>query len=216
MQIRSAGLNLFRAAFVAAIILLPGRAVFADTLDYTFSGVGAGTIGSGKTSTSFNGAFSISFVANTSEILPADPGYYLLPVTNGIFTEGGFTATITNAEIEVNGNPFVQGVPGSWETVFLFDPSFGSIGISFAPDLLDYALSTPIHVPGTNGTIGAFQSVSSFPTTGGGSVAFSGLTSLDFDVTEPQSSSPVPEPSTLALLSAGLSGAGMLRRRFLS
>ncbi len=212
LRVGNAKINLLNAAFAVATILLPARAVFADTLDYTFSGVGSGTINS---TTFTDEAFSVTFTEDTSAITGSGGYFFYNPAGDGTFTEGTYSATINNALIEVNGNNNTGS--GAYETVFLFNSDFGSsIGISEDPALLGYALATPI----TTGTvpssstypspnIGAFQDALGFTTTSGDTVEFTSLDALDFTVTSPSS---VPEPSMLFFLFPVLVGFVLVRR----
>jgi hypothetical protein len=212
LSIKACRSVLLPAAFAISAMLLAAPASRADTLNYTFSGVGSGAI-TGNTNTTFTNAnFSINFTEDPADVVGnGTPGYYLLEDITGTLTEGAYSATVTGATIEVNANGS-QG--GNFSDVFLFDTSYGSIGIFDDPDLYGYNLATPGSFPGSNGSIGAYQSSSGYTTTSGDTVSFSGLSSLDFDVTP--TVGPVPEPSTLALLSAGLGGLALLRRRFQS
>jgi hypothetical protein len=212
-MLRRLSAKLPAASFALAIILLPAG-VLASTLDYTFSGVGSGTI-SGNTNTTFSDAdFTVSFTENTSAITSPDTGYYEYAGIDGTFTEGSYTTTFTDDTIEVNGNPNTG--MGSYETVFLFaSDNSNSIGISENPALLGYTLATPVTTGVQTSNIGAFSDATGFSTTTGDSVQFTGLTSLDFTAAQPTSA--VPEPSSLALLLiAGLGGIAVLRRRFVS
>jgi hypothetical protein len=213
--------NILSAAFAVAMILSPASAALGSTLNYTFSGVASGTITTASnTVTTFTAtAFSATFVEDTANITGG--GGFLLynPAGDGTFSEGSYTATFNNAIIEVNGNGDTGS--GSFETVFLFNSDFGSsIGISDDPTLLGYDLTTPIttgSIPSSstfpNPFIGAFQDALGFTTTGGDTVQFTGLDSLDFTVTSP-STSPVPEPSNLGFLAGGgLMLAAIARRK---
>jgi hypothetical protein len=212
LRFESAKKVLLSAAVAVAVLLLPAR-VFASTLDYTFTGVGTGTITGTHAGTFTNTAFSVSFVENTTNIVPLSPGYNYYPLISGTFTEGSYTTTFTNDYLEVNGNGNTGS--GNYETVFLFNSTFGtSLGITSNPALSGYALATPVTtgvITGAN--IGAFTDATGFTTNTGDVVEITGLSSLDFTVTNP---SAVPEPSTLLLLTTGISGIGMLRRRFKS
>lgn len=201
--------NLLNCALAVAIVLFPASTVFADTLTYTFSGQGSGTINGTTDFTDVN--FNVTFVENTANIVGG--GGFLLynPAGNGTFTEGSYSATFNNAIIEVNGNGNTG--MGAFETVFLFNSTFGSaIGISEDPALLGYALATPIttgSVPSSssNPSIGAFQDATGFTTTGGDIVEFTSLDSLDFTVT-----SATPEPSTLLFMLPVVLGFAAVRK----
>jgi hypothetical protein len=203
--------NPIAAAVAVVVVLLPARTVFATTLNYTFSGVGSGTIAGNTNATFTNAPFTVTFAENTASI-GGSGGYYLYnPAGDGTFTEGSYTSDITNGIIEVNGNANTGA--GSYETVFLFNSDFGSsIGISDDPTLLNYALATPIATGSVSSNIGAYQDATGFTTNTGDVVQFTGLSTLDFTVAAPASSS-TPEPSTIGMLGAGLFAAGLLRRR---
>jgi hypothetical protein len=203
---------LLAVAAVVAVALYPSNSAFADEFTYTFSGTGSGVI-SGNTNTTFSdAAFNITFMEDTANVVNnGTPGYFLLSGISGSFTEGSYSATITNASIEDNGN---GSMGGNFETVFLFDgtPSVGSIGIFDDGELLGYDLTTPISVSGSDpgAGAGAFQPSSGYSTTGGDTVQFTGIDSLTFTA-GPVSAT--PEPSSLALLATGISGIVTLRKR---
>ncbi len=210
-------IGFMKTAILGAVLLSAGT-MSASTLVYTFSGTASGTITSGKTSTTFTSqAFSVSFTENTSAIT-GSAGFFLYnPASAGTFTEGSYSATLTNAIIETNGNGNTGS--GAYETANLFNSSFtNGVTLDSDPALLGYALSTTID----SGLITAGADLAptlnslgqGFTTSTGDVVEFTGLTALDFAVTTPPTTSAVPEPSTLMLLTAGLSGIGMLRRRF--
>jgi hypothetical protein len=216
LQMQFSRINLLSAAFAAAIILLPARAAFASTLDLSFTGQGSGTITDGSTVTTFTDeAFSVSFVEDTTAVSQAGGYDYDKPAGDGAFTEGSYTATINNANIAVNGNGNT-GV-GSYYTVFLFNSDFGSsIGISEDAVLAGYGLVTPIttgSIPSSstypNPNIGAFQDALGFTTSGGSTIEFTSLDSLDFTASVPSS---VPEPSMLLLILPALMAIVLVRR----
>jgi hypothetical protein len=218
LRIGCARINLLSAAFAAAIILLPARAVFASTLDLSFTGVGSGTITAGNTVTPFTDeAFSVAFVEDTTSVTSAGGYAYDNPAGDGAFTEGSYAATITNANIAVNGNGNTG--MGSYYTVFLFNSDFeSSIGISEDSVLAGYGLVTPIttgSIPGSsaypNPNIAAFQDPLGFTTSSGATVEFTSLDSLDFTASTPTTST-VPEPSMLFCILPALMDCVVVRR----
>lgn len=212
-------IGFMKTAILVAVLLLSAGTMSASTLVYTFSGTASGTITSGKTSTTFtNQAFSVSFTENTSAIT-GSAGFFLYnPASAGAFTEGSYSATLTNAIIETNGNGNTGS--GAYETANLFNTAFDNgVTLDSDPALLGYALNTTVDSGLVTNSLDLAPTLNGvgdgFTTSTGDVVEFTGLTALDFAVTvPPPSTSAVPEPSTLALLTAGLSGIGMLRRRF--
>jgi hypothetical protein len=212
LKMEFAKTSLLGAAVAAvAVALFAAHSASAATLDYTLSGVATGTI-AGNTNANFTGAtFSVTFVENTSSIVPLGPGYNIYEGISGTFTEGSYSTTITGADLEVNGNANTGS--GSYETVFLFNSDFGSsLGISDDATLLNYALASTINTGSVTSNLGAFQDVAGFSTTTGDTIEFTGVQSLDFAATQPTAAT--PEPSSLILLLSSVSGAGLLRRRF--
>ncbi len=206
--------KLIRMALAVAMILLPASAARADTLDYTFSGTGSGTIAGNTNATFTDAAFTVSFAEDTSTITGSG-GYSLYEGVSGTFTEGSYTTTLTDVTIEVNGNGDTGS--GAYETLYLFSSDFGSaIGFNSDPSLLGYALTAPFTTGSVTGPeIAAYQDAAGFSTTTGDTVEFTGLDSLDFTASVP-GASPIPEPSTFSLLALGLCGlfgAGLIRRR---
>jgi hypothetical protein len=211
-------INLRNAAFAVAIILLPARTVFASTLDLSFTGQGSGTVTVGSTTTTFTDQdFSVTFVEDTTTVSQAGGYDYDNPAGDGTFTEGAYTATINNANVAVNGNGNTGF--GSYYTVFLFNSDFGSsIGISEDSVLSGYGLKTAIttgSIPSSSTypspNIAAYQDTLGFTTSGGATVEFTSLDSLDFTASVP-TTSPVPEPSMLFFTLSVLAGFVVVRR----
>ncbi len=198
-------MKLSLTALAALMILIPASALYAETLDYTFSGVGSGTIAGTTNATFTDSSFTVSYSEDPSTVLPLGTGYYILEGISGSFTEGSYSTTFTNDYLEVNGNPNTGS--GAYETVVLFNGDFGSaLVIGEDPVLLGYALATTITTGPQTSNIAAYQDALGFTTTTGDTVEFTSVSSLDFTVTNPNAT---PEPSTFLLFLTGL-GAGAL------
>lgn len=210
--LKSPTLSLLLVAGVA-VGLLAGSCVpmRADSLlNYTFSGVASGTI-VGPTalssSTFSNQSFSISFVEGAADVT-GSAGYYLLSSVRGTFTEGTTTDVISDAYVEVNGNPNTGS--GVYESMNLFNSTFATdMQIIFDPALLDYELMTTLAPTGsvTGQTIANYPGVG-YSLSNGGTLDITRLSALNVSVTNV-----TPEPATWMLLAMGLGGVEMLRRR---
>jgi hypothetical protein len=211
--------TLKKAACIAACAtaLLSVDTAMASTLNYTFSGVGTGTVSGLDTFNFTDAPFSFLFIENPTALQSFGPGSYYTYYSGigGIFTEGNYSAIVTGAEIEVNGNANT-GV-GAYETVVLFNSDLsGSLVIGSDPALFDYLLATPIDTGTITGNQLGVSAGDGFSSLFGDTITFTGLDSLDFAVTAPQgppTSSATPEPSSWLLLTTGVSGMGLLRRR---
>jgi hypothetical protein len=217
-QITMLRIGFMNTAILVAVLLSAGT-VSASTLVYTFTGVATGTITSGKNSSTFtDAAFSVVFTEDTSNITGGGGFFSYNPAPGGVFMEGSYSNTFTNAVIETNGNP--NSGMGAFETANLFNTAFDNgVTLDSDPALLGYALNTTVDSGLVTNSADLAPTPNSlgdgFTTSTGDVVEFTGLTALEFAATvPPPPTSAVPEPSTLVLLTAGLSGIGMLRRRF--
>lgn len=189
----------------AALLLLSSGVAFADTLDYTFTGVASGTITGTTNSTFSSTSFTLTSVANTDQVADAGGGYYDLYGVTGTFTEGAYTATLADVNIVVNDN-------SGFENVNFYNAAFNNgLGLQNNPALLGYMLVTPVSTgAATGGDLETTFNGGSFLATDGDSIQFTGVDSLAFTVNGP---SPAPEPSTWVLLGTGLFGAVTARFR---
>ncbi len=200
---RFARKSLSFTAAVAALSLLPCAGARASTVDYTLTGTATGLLnGSAVGSTNF----TITLAEDPSTINNLGGGYYRYDNVDATILTTAGSVVLTNVFLETNGN-------AGYQNIDLYDSAFtNGIGLGGSPALLGYDLATSVDTgvvtgAGLTPTLGS----SSFSIQGGGTLQFTGLSSLEF-----QSIAPTPEPSTLLLLASGFPGLVALRRRFVS
>jgi hypothetical protein len=194
--------------FVAAAVLagwIPGsaREANATPINYTFTGIGTGDIGT----TAFSGAFTFVFNGNTTGITSGG-GETFNEALGGTFSGGGFSGTLlSNNAVIVNNDPafprlsffnstFDNGgtLQNSVFTPYLLATSLGPVTVTTGPDLLP-----------TLNLLG-----DGFGTTGGGpTIELLSISSLTFTAT----TAAVPEPASLTIFGASLAAYGFIRRR---
>jgi PEP-CTERM motif len=199
-------------AIAGGLLLISTRAMRADDLTYTFSGVASGAVvgPTALSSSAFsNQNFSISFTEDPTTVT-GSAGYYLLSSISGAFTEGSTSETLTDAYIEVNGNPDTGS--GIYESINLFNATFATdMQIFYDPALLDYELMSTLASTGsvTGQTIANYSGVG-YSLLNGDTLDITSVSSLNFSVTSP---TPTPEPGTWMLLAMGMGAVVVMRRR---
>jgi PEP-CTERM motif len=205
--------QVLKSALIAGILLLPAPMLFAESMVYTFSGVASGSIvgPTALTSSSFsNQSFSISFTEDTTAVT-GSAGYYLLSGINGTFIEDSKSETITDAFMEVNGNPNTGS--GVYESINLFNSTFATdMQIVYDPALLGYELLTTLAPTGsvTGQTIANYPGIG-YSLSNGDTLDLTSMNSLNFSVTDVPT--PTPEPGSWMLLAMGIGALVLMRRR---
>ncbi len=169
----------------------------AGAITYTFSGVGNGTVDA----TAWSGDFTFVFTADTSNITSSPLEFYQRNI-GGTFSEGSYSATL------VADNTVVDNTAPSTPRLGFFNVTFDNGGTIQNSTFTTYNLSTslgPITGTGSN-LLPTLLAPPGFGTTGGDTVELLGISSLTFTATA------VPEPTSLALLAAGLAGCGLFLR----
>ena len=194
----------FLAAFAMAVFtLLPGRAAHADQFSYVFSGTAAGTFDGSPYG---NTAFTVSFLEDTSTIDNRGGGYYSYDDVDATLVANSLTYTLTGVTLEVNGTSGFQNVD-------FYDSSFtNGLGISMVTPV-GYNLTTNLNVPVTTLDLTPTFGGGTFSTTGDDTLMLTEDANLGFTATD-LTPSAAPEPSSLLLLTTGLPGLALLRRRF--
>jgi hypothetical protein len=175
----------------AALLLFAGAAKADSTITYIFTGTATGTLNG----TAFSGSFTVTGVADPSDVTTGGGEYRNVP-TSLTFTAGALTATFSDPVIIEN--TAAPGYMGFAETISPYsDESLENV--VFETYGLDTALAT------TTGTLSVAPATFA---TSVGDLDFTGITALSFEAT-----TAVPEPSSLALLAGVLLACVAIRRR---
>ena len=189
----------FVCLILAAVLALPSHKAQAVSIDYIFTGSGAGTLGGSP----FDGDFNFTILADTTGVAGANTGF-VTNNGNATFISGALSTTLTGARAVINsGN--INFVTLQFGQAQASAPFFVSEAI-VAPAFATYNLDTPF--PLTGPFTGDGLSVQPLTyLTAAGDLDFSAITSLSFEAIEPSN---VPLPAGLPMMMAALGELGLL------
>jgi PEP-CTERM motif-containing protein len=189
---------LLKIAFIGSLVLLTAGTVSADSIIYTFTGTGSGTVG---TSNFLNQSISITVLGNTENVINAMAGIFV----NASLNTSIDIPSIATIRVEDLTNMFSNSTPNG-------------AGIGIGDSTLHLALFGLIPANSYNLTsdFGPLFNANPVAATEFVNVATSEGT-LDMtswtNVTFNASLSAVPEPGSVLLLSVGLLGAAVMGLR---
>jgi PEP-CTERM motif len=192
-----------RGWLTACAALLFGGAAQATPIEYIFTGIGSGSVGS---SAFTNSSFTFEFTTNTTDVPAPSSQEILLFGLGGTFSEGSFSETLTSTNI------VGENMEAGFQRLGFFNGSLNA-GLALGNSAFGTYLMTtslgPINETGSNlfPTFGG-----SFATTGGGpSITITSDTSLTFTAIA-GTAAPEPSSTPLVLFGTGLLAFAAIRR----
>ena len=208
------------AAFAIGALVL-GAPAKAATIEYIFTGLGTGTLGTdtfGGFPAGVDAPFTFTITGDTGAVTQGPSG----PPDNGNpFDNAGISATFVSGSLSANLSNTIVHLFNDNATTTAF-PSVGffqlspavvgeSLGTSNPGPLGSYDLTTAFALIDSNSSGNFVSFIPQTFTTDGGDLVFAHLSELTFEAIIPNAQTPLP--AALPLFASGLGALGLLSRR---
>jgi hypothetical protein len=187
-----------KIAFVLSLVLLTAGTVSADSIIYTFTGTGSGTVG---TSNFLNQPISITVLGNTENVINPTPGIFV----NASLNTSIDIPSIATIRVEDLTNMFSNSTPNS-AGIGIGDGTLNLALFGLIP-ANSYNLSSDFGPLFNANPVAATEFVN--VATSEGTLDMTSWTNVTFNA----SLSPVPEPGSVLLLGVGLLGVAVMGLR---
>jgi hypothetical protein len=200
---RFSGKTVVAAAFAFGTLALFSQTASASSFNYVFTGTAEGLYNGSSVG---NTGFTLSFAQDTSALDNRGGGIYSYDNVDATLATPDGNFVLTGVTLQVNGNA------GSQSVGFYNADATNGIGLSMVTPA-GYDLTGNLDVPVLSSNLSVSDLGGNFKTSDGNTLEFTSVANLGFTAVGPPA--PTPEPSSLLLLTSGLPGLALLRRRFL-
>jgi hypothetical protein len=191
------------AAFAVGVLALFSQTASASSFNYVFTGTAEALYNGSSVG---NTDFTLSFAEDTSALDNRGGGIYSYDNVGATLDTADGNFVLTGVTLQVNGNA------GSQSVGFYNADATNGLGLSMVTPA-GYDLTSNLDVPVLWSSLSITDLGGNFKTSDGNTLEITSVANLGFTAVGPPA--PTPEPSSLLLLTSGLPGLALLRRRFL-